>query len=299
MDIIVATRNRHQDLEKFVPTVLAQRDANFRLIVVDQSDDPEPNLEKLRSLADPRIVHVIQRAKGKSKALNLGLNHATQPLLAFTDDDCTLPADWLKRGAESFDTHPDAGIVFGSVVAAEHDWQRFFVPSLDITELRVVRGRPFRPLGPVGMGANMFVRRSVFERIGRFDEDLGPGGPLFTGEESELTYRALRHGIEVVREPALSVKHWGMRPYSGAAARKLIREAYYASGAGHGKHLRDGDLSAATILIYETAQLACATARAVVTGARPPMVRLGLLWKGAVAGFSRGPSYPTPNGYAS
>jgi len=102
------------------------------------------------------------------------------------------------------------------------------------------------------MGANMFVRRTVFDQIGGFDEDLGPGGTLLTGEECELTYRALQHSVEVVREPGLTVTHWGARPVSGDVAKELVNSGFFAVGAGYGKHIRSGDGKALTIMMHET-----------------------------------------------
>ena len=91
------------------------------------------------------------------------------------------------------------------------------------------------------MGANMFVRRRVFDQIGCFDEDLGPGGVLLTGEECELTYRALKHGLEVVCDPLLTLTHWGARPVAGDVAKQLVNMGFYAVGAGYGKHIAGGD----------------------------------------------------------
>ena len=48
--------------------------------------------------------------------------------------------------------------------------------------------RYFIPAGAV-QGANMAVRRAVFDVIGGFDELLGPGTP-FIGEDIELIGRA-------------------------------------------------------------------------------------------------------------
>jgi GT2 family glycosyltransferase len=289
IDIVVATRNRPDDLRKFIPTVLAQELRAFRLIIIDQSQDPTPNAEMVRSFGDDRFVYLVQDGKGKSRALNLGLSRAAAPLLAFTDDDCTLPTDWLSQAVACFARNEEAGIAFGSVIAADHDPKDWFIPAILIDSFLRYRGPVSRSLGLIGMGANMFVRRRVFDKIGLFDEDLGPGGPLLTGEECELTYRALKHGLEVVREPALSVTHWGARPVSGDVARQLVNMGFFAVGAGYGKHIRAGDARALAIMAHETAWVTALIARAIVTGSRPlHLRRLGLLWKGVAAGFRHG-----------
>lgn len=292
IDVVVATRNRPDDLSKFIPTLLAQQHGDFRLLLIDQSDDPGPNHDSVSSFRDDRIVHVVQREKGKSKALNLALGRVTAPLLAFTDDDCTLPEDWLSRALDCFSAHPRAGIAFGSVLPAPHDPESVYIPSLEFDCFRSLRR--FNPRSDgilIGMGANMFIRREALQRIGSFDEDLGPGGPLFTGEECELTYRAIKHGLEVLCDPSLKVVHWGARPISGDVARQLVNTGFFAIGAGYGKHIRSGDLGAAAIVVQESAHVASLIANAVVKRQRPLHVRrLAMLWKGAVLGFWSGPA---------
>ena len=134
--------------------------------------------------------------------------------------------------------------------------------------LRAHRG-PARTGDPVprtiGLGANMAVRRDAFAQIGLFDEDLGPGGRLITGEECELALRALSAGIDVVRDPSFNVLHWGARPVAGGAARDLVNFGFFALGAGYGKHLRGGDWRAAAVVGHETA----------VVGNASPLLRSG------------------------
>jgi glycosyltransferase involved in cell wall biosynthesis len=289
IDIVVATRNRPSDLKRFIPTVLDQDHRNFRLIIIDQSQDPKPNAELVQSFKDDRLVYLVQGGKGKSRALNLGLSRATAPILAFTDDDCTLPTNWLSQALACFSRNERAGIAFGNVIAAQHDEREWFIPAIEIDSFRSFKGPLSRSHGLIGMGANMFARKRVFDQIGLFDEDLGPGGPLLTGEECELTYRALQHGLEVVREPSLSVTHWGARPVSGDIAKELVNSGFFAVGAGYGKHIRAGDKKALAIMIHETAWVSALIARAIVTNTRPFHIRrLGYLWRGVAVGFRYG-----------
>ena len=74
IDVIVPTRNRPDDLRRMLPTVAAQSHRNFRLVVVDQSDDPGPNADAMREFADDRMLHLPRTQKGKSGALNYALS---------------------------------------------------------------------------------------------------------------------------------------------------------------------------------------------------------------------------------
>ncbi len=293
VDIIVPTRDRPEDLKRLLPTVLAQSHDNFQLVIVDQSRDPSSNTAVIAAAADPRVLHLIQPVTGKTKGLNLALRRTAAPVVAFTDDDCTLPADWLARALSCLALNPTAGVVFGNLVPIPHDATRVFIPAIEISRRRLLRGPSWRSHGLIGMGANMIIRRAVFERVGMFDEDLGPGGVLLTGEECEITYRALRHRVDVLREPGLTVTHWGTRPVAGGVAQALVVSGFFAVGAGYGKHVRARDLRALAVVGHETAEVLTLIVQATLLNRRPRHARrLGLFWKGIVAGLRRGPNAP-------
>ncbi len=81
-----------------LPTLAAQSLPSFRVLIMDQSDDVALAGELVAALDDDRFLHVPHTRRGKSKALNDGLRQSSAPFVAFTDDDCELPSDWLATG---------------------------------------------------------------------------------------------------------------------------------------------------------------------------------------------------------
>src|SRR5262249_24467442 len=79
-------------------------------------------------------------------------------------------------------------------------------------------------------GANMFFLRQVFERVGHFSEDLGPGTPLLAAEDCELAARASFAGFVGVMLPATVVYHHHRRKPGSAESNATTRG--YAVGAG-------------------------------------------------------------------
>jgi hypothetical protein len=145
------------------------------------------------------------------------------------------------------------------------------------------------------MGANMFVSRGVFTAAGGFDQDLGPGGELITGEDCELAYRALRRGFPVSQDPTLELVHWGARPTRGGVARQLVITAFFAIGAGYGKHLRDGDWHAGAIILRESCLVALTIVRFALQRRHPLQAqRLWSFWRGVCAGLRRGSRKAVP-----
>ncbi len=239
ISVIVATRDRPEGLRALVTTLLKNDHPSFEVIVVDQSAEPAelPRDPRLRYLHRPGTV-------GKSRGLNEGIRASSAPLLAFTDDDCTVHFDWLRLGEAMLERHEDVGLVFGALVACPHDPAQLFVPEFRPDTFRVVRGlRNVHIRG--GAGANMFARREVFAATGPFDERIGPGERYRSCEEYDLYYRVLKAGFAVARDPHNPVTHWGARPYGDGSGQRLLRNYYYGEGVVLAKHLRCGDIAAA------------------------------------------------------
>jgi len=283
VSVIIPTRDRAEDLAQSLPFVLANDYPNFEVIVVDQSttdasrsvvmeaasgargqgrqwemivaaDGAEEGGERGTEINDApshRLVYRRTPTVGVSRSLNEGVRYARADIMAFTPDDSTVPGDWLRRATEVLEREPQAGIVFGAVVAERHDWQRTFVPSFMPTSYRRLQGVLARARLRGVMGANMIIRRAVFERVGRFDEFLGTGCRFRSAEDSDLAYRALRLGFAVVLDPRNEVLHWGTRDYTDQSAQHLIRNTRYGVGAFFAKHLRCGDPLAAYALLAE------------------------------------------------
>ncbi|MFQ5812219.1 MAG: glycosyltransferase family 2 protein [Anaerolineae bacterium] len=248
VSVIIPTRDRPDDLARCLPTVLASDYPYFEVIVVDQSSS-EASKRVVEALADPRLRYYRQQANGKSRALNAALARARGAIIAFTDDDCTVPPDWLRRGLDVLAQEPEAGIVFGAAAAAPHNPRETFVPVFLPPHYRRLQGRFARVRCHGLAGPNMFIRPTVFERVGGFDDFLGAGSHFPSGDDDDLAYRALRAGFAVVLDPTNAIVHWAMRSYTDGSGQRLLRNHYYGSGAFYVKHLRCGDPLAAYALL--------------------------------------------------
>lgn len=292
VDVIVATRNREDDVARMLDSLRAQTMPHFRVAIVDQSDDVSRTRDLVADLEDSRFEHITDHARGKSRALNLGLRRTRASLVAFTDDDCVVDIFWLQELVSAAEMNPSAGVVFGNVVPGEHDPELQYIPGIKLRE-RVFDSVPNCTPWLLGMGASMLVRRAALSQVGGFDVDLGPGGTLRTGEEAELAFRMLRNGFAVVQHPAAEVVHHGARAIGDGTARRLITDASFAIAAGLGKHARARDRVAFRVFAQ---QLGDALRGMAIAMARrqPPfeLRRTARLLEGFVAGLRAGPSVP-------
>lgn len=277
-------------MRRCLASICANRIAASEIVVVDQ--DSEGSAEAIcREFQDRRVVYVAHRTGGKSAALNAGIAATTSPVVAFTDDDCTVPADWLASGTRALGGDRSLGIVFGGASACPHNPETEFVPSFVPRRLEVRSGG--WAVAKIGaLGGNMFCRREVMDRLRGFDELLGPGMALASGEDQDLNNRALRAGFSVLCDPALLVTHWGARQYSNATVTKLLRGYSRGIGALAAKDIRCGSFAGAYPLLREVG--AEVRSAALTLAGRPrerfvfrsPWLAVGL-WKGLRCGIDR------------
>src|SRR5436190_11746326 len=93
---VMCTRNRPGSIGQAVASVLANDHPDFELVVIDQSTDNLTETALQAHADDPRLKYFHVERAGLSAAYNLGISLALAPTVAFTDDDCLAPANWLR-----------------------------------------------------------------------------------------------------------------------------------------------------------------------------------------------------------
>ena len=249
VSVVICTRNRADKIRQAVESVLAVDHDSFDLTVIDQStaDDTRQAIADLVD-TDPRVHYVHTDEAGLSKAYNRGIASTSGALLAFTDDDCIVPSDWLSRIEDAFAADDEADLLYGQVLPAHPDDEAIAgTPQLVIERpQRLGRDDRFRVFG---MGANFAARRRLFDRIGGFDEILGGGGPLKSSQDFDLAYRAYRSGSVIALRPEVSLRHDGHREVDDWPA--LLRNYGIGDGAFYSKHVRCRDPYATWLLVRQ------------------------------------------------
>jgi GT2 family glycosyltransferase len=223
LSVVIPTRNRPSLLARCLETVAASVRPHDEVIVVDSSDAGVDVADTAEGFG-ARLVR-CGRA-GASYQRNVGAAEARHELLAFLDDDVRVSPLWAPSLASAFATHPNAAFLTGRVE----------VPPDQVGYSRPVsiKADPEpAPLtastrGTLGHSANVAVRRAAFNRVGGFDEGLGPGTPLPAAEDSDLFDRLFSAGYQGRYEPAALAWHdqWRTR-------RQLVRlEWSYGIGTG-------------------------------------------------------------------
>ena len=235
ISVLIATRNRPQDLIPCLKSLLAQDYPNFEIVIFDQSVTDEAQIATRAAYGCPANLRYIRsETVGKSRALN-GLVAAAQgEIFAFTDDDTEAPPDWLATIARAFREMPEADLLFGQVFAPSDTQADFHVPALYFQERRLLKQREV-----FGMGANMAFRRSLIEKVIGYDTQLGPGGSLACAEDYDFLYRAQKVGAAAFAEPSVQLVHRAGRNFDQWS--RVLLNYGMGDAAFAMKHLRCGD----------------------------------------------------------
>lgn len=278
---VVPTRNGAASIARTVASILRNNHPDFRVLVVDQSDHEHTAIALRPLLHDPRLSLHRQPGRGVSLARNIGIRLSTTDLVALTDDDCVVPADWLEQVARAME-NPRIGLAFGNVLAAPHAAADGFLMAYRLQKARVARGLRDKRLID-GIAGNMALRRTRWRDIGGFDEKLGTGASFRSAEETDFTIRMLAARHAVLEEPALMVVHHGLRTWDDQAA--TFADYMYGLGAMYAKHSRVQGLAILPAMTALAARWAFG-APAVSVGHMPSRrMRLAAFCRGYLAGL--------------
>jgi GT2 family glycosyltransferase len=254
VSVIVATYDRPDDLRNCLHCLVSQASPRtVEIIVVD--NHPASGVTAAVVAEFRGVVLVNEPRQGLAYARNAGFSASRGDIVIATDDDVTMPADWLEKLVAPF-VNPDIMAVTGNILplGLETPAQRLFEAYGGLGrgfERMVADGSWFRqfrsavPTWKLGATANAAFRAAIFThpQIGLMDEALGPGMPTGCGEDTYLFYKILKAGYTLVYEPAAYVWHKHRRHLAD------LRRQLYNYSKGHVAYhlttsMRDQDLRA-------------------------------------------------------
>ena len=247
--VCIGTRNRGESVVRTLRSVVSSHYKDFDVIVVDQSEADDTYWAVRRATADDsRFMYIRSHFMGASASRNTAVQHAQGPLIAFTDDDCEVSPEWLGRIVSYFRDHDHAGQICGPVQCGPHDPSLGFIPAYPVPCLKQISS-PWLKWREGGIGANMAFRLDVLRAVGPFDPALGPGTPLFSCEDGDMTYRVLKAGFAVLNVPDAYVVHHGFRTWG--EGQRLMRGVGIGVAAAYMKHLRLRDTAILPTFLLE------------------------------------------------
>ena len=211
ISVVICTYNRADLLANALRSVCEQSlgSDEYEVIVVDNNstDHTREVVERFVG-AYPNVRYCLETQVGLSHARNRGWQEAKGEYVAYTDDDCEVPPEWLAVAKEIVGER--SPVVFGGPYQAFYmsqkpPWYKDSYGSMDY-------GPAARCLssGEALAGNNMFFRRQALVDSGGFDAKLGmTGGQVGYGEDNEIQNRlGVRHGnCAIYYDPRLTLGH--------------------------------------------------------------------------------------------
>lgn len=188
------TEKRWNNLVAAVDSVRRQTLPATEIIVV--IDHNPVLLQQVQEYMKDVVVVENNEAVGLRGARNCGIAAAKGQILAFLDDDALATPDWLMFLCEGY-SNPQVLGTGGMVKPFWVDGEPAWLPE----EFYWVIGCTYRGMPDIDtdirnpIGANMSVRREVFDVVGNFHSDIERIGPRHAGgcEETELCIRARQY----------------------------------------------------------------------------------------------------------
>lgn len=169
ISVVISAFNVEKYIDQAITSVLKQTHQDFEIIIVNNgSTDNTSNKIKAFSAKDIRIKCIEQKNLGEGGARNTGIKNATYDLIAFLDGDDVWAPKKLELQLSYMNSNKDLRLVSCLQATIDEEdlqtgWKlgkplNGFVYH-DVLENNCLAG-----------GSNLLIKKSVFEKIGLFDE---------------------------------------------------------------------------------------------------------------------------------
>jgi glucosyl-dolichyl phosphate glucuronosyltransferase len=234
ISVVLATYNRAASLQNTLESFAKLRiphSLDWELFVVDNNSNDATAGTVIRFIErfGSRVCYIFEGQQGRSAALNAGIAAAKGDVIAFTDDDVILDADWLAQIYRAFDD-PAVAAVAGRILPL---WNHPKPEWLEMDGQQAVvnfdLGSGPRWIEIAPMGANSAFRREIFSKRGLFRLDLGVCGSkhTITCDDTEFGGRLIAAKDKILYWPDALIHH----PVDPArATKKYFVNWYYYNG---------------------------------------------------------------------
>ncbi len=246
--VIIATCNWPERLEQALAAVrrsIEQMGQSQAVIVSDNGPDrpAEAVARAFADRADFPVTYIKSDPFSKAAALNKAIWSSETPWVAFTDDDCLPDPGWLAAASKHIGGS-DVNLFSGLLRHVPPDfplprwlnndelpWSPAFVDYAPLPQSGIMDDNERVPFG-----ANLFVKKSVYEQYGGYDEELWNrcGHAALGSEDAEFAIRVRERGekigycAEAVVEHPVFAERVTRKYYLRHIFHSGMREPYFA-----------------------------------------------------------------------
>jgi glycosyltransferase involved in cell wall biosynthesis len=200
VSVVIAAYNMANYLPMAIESVLTQTYENVEILVVDDGSTDATEACMQGFLQHPKVKYIRQANQGQAVAKNRGVREAAGEFVAFLDADDTWVSDKLELQMRVFSGVDKVGVVYSKFYFVDPEGK---IIRESVEELR--RGKISGPLlvsNFIGFGTTV-VRKSCFDRLGYFNEEIGMG----IDYDLWLRYSA-EYEFDFIDKPLLNYRVW-------------------------------------------------------------------------------------------
>ncbi len=160
--IVTPSYNQSRYLEQTIRSVLAQDYPSIEYFVID-GGSTDSSVEIIQKHEKQLAGWASEKDKGQAEAINKGFQRAGGEFIAWLNSDDLYQPGAIRTAIETFQKHPEAGLVYGDVLSIDENSRSFNLQT-------------FRPFSLTDLMAfniisqpAVFMRRSVLEQAGLLD----------------------------------------------------------------------------------------------------------------------------------
>ena len=200
ISVIVPTRNNSGPLTICLNALENQSidRSRYEVIVVDNGSNPNHLSVKEQF---PDVIWLSESRPGSYSARNRGLQQAQGKFIAFTDSDCIPDRDWLLNAVQYLDDSNISAIGGRIEFMDPSDRGPNLYEIIEDAMFDMVDHEEVVLNQKFAMTANLIALKTVFDRVGPFDDSLLSSG------DREWGQRAIARGEKMAYAKSVIIKH--------------------------------------------------------------------------------------------
>ena len=199
ISIVIPVYNAQKTILDCLKHCLSQDYAgDYEIIVID--DGSSDDSAKIIKSFGEKIKYIFQENAGPARARNTGWKNSLGEIVIFTDSDCLVPENWLKKLLTGFESDEKIAVVQGSYDIANKGNLVAEIINFDIREKHKKMPKLIKNLASY----NIAVKKGVLEEVDGFSTSfLAP-----SAEDTDLSYRIIKLGYKIAFVYDSQVAHY-------------------------------------------------------------------------------------------
>ncbi len=225
ISIIIPVRNEERFLAECLESILANDvpKESYEILVADglSEDGTREVAESFRKI-HPALKVIENPERIASTALNRGLREACGDIVIRIDGHGQVAPDFIRKSVETLERVPEAGCAGGNIEPRGKSFMGNVIALAQASFFGGGGGSWYRgrKAGAVDTVFNAAYRRSVFERVGFFDETL------VRDQDDEFNYRLRQAGYKIYFNPEIR-GHYYSRESLGKLAKQYLQYGFW------------------------------------------------------------------------